>query len=93
MAQEFSIADKSFIRDIPIELTVELGRTTLTVRQLANLSKDDVIELDRHASQPLNIRAGERIFARGEVVVMDDRVALRMTELVGQAAVTDEEAS
>ena len=91
MGAELSNRDQSFIRDIPIELTVELGRARLTVQQLAELTKDDVIELDRHASQPLDILAGSKVFARGEVVVVDDRVALRVTELVGQASNTEDE--
>lgn len=79
------VADVDFLYDIPIELVVELGRATLTVRELAQLSKDNVIELDRLASQPLDILAGGQLFARGEVVVVDDRVALRVTELVGHS--------
>ena len=77
------LSNVAFLHDIPIELVVELGRARLTVRELAELSKDDVIELDRLASQPLDILAGGKVFARGEVVVVDDRVALRVTELVG----------
>jgi flagellar motor switch protein FliN/FliY len=77
--------EASFLNDIPIELVVELGRTRLTVRELAQLTKDNVIELDRLASQPLDIFAGGQLFARGEVVVVDDRVALRVTELIGQS--------
>lgn len=75
-----------FLRDIPIELVVELGRARLTVRELAQLGKDDVIELDRMANEPLDILAGGQVFARGEVVVVDDRVGLRVTELVGGRA-------
>lgn len=83
MATTHNLADVSFLQDIPIELTVELGRAKLTVRELAALGRDDVIELDRSASQPLDILVGGRVFARGELVVVDDRVALRVTELVG----------
>jgi len=81
-----SVTDIGFLSDIPIELTVELGRARMTVRELAQLGKDSVIELDRLASQPLDILVGGKVFARGEVVVVDDRIALRVTELVGQAA-------
>lgn len=79
-----SIVDVAFLQEIPIELVVELGRTRLTVRELAQLGRDDVIELDRSASQPLDILVGGKVFARGELVVVDDRVALRVTELVGR---------
>ncbi|MGC6493796.1 MAG: flagellar motor switch protein FliN [Myxococcota bacterium] len=79
-----AVADIDFLNDIPIELVVELGRARMTVRELAQLSKDHVIELDRLANQPLDILAGGQVFARGEVVVIDERVALRVTELVGR---------
>jgi flagellar motor switch protein FliN len=84
MAASPSVVDIAFLQDIPIELVVELGRTRLTVRELAQLGRDDVVELDRSASQPLDILVGGRVFARGELVVVDDRVALRVTELVGR---------
>jgi flagellar motor switch protein FliN/FliY len=84
MAGTPNLADVSFLQDIPIELVVELGRTRLTVRELAALGRDDVIELDRSASQPLDILVGGKVFARGELVVVDDRVALRVSELCGR---------
>jgi flagellar motor switch protein FliN/FliY len=84
MAATPNLVDVTFLQEIPIELVVELGRTKLTVRDLAALGRDDVIELDRSASQPLDILVGGRVFARGELVVVDDRVALRITEIVGR---------
>lgn len=84
MAAAPNFADMAFLQEIPIELVVELGRTKLTVRELAGLGRDDVIELDRDASQPLDILVGGRVFARGELVVVDERVALRVTELLGR---------
>ncbi len=76
--------DIAFLHDIPIELVVELGRLRLTVRELAMLGRDDVLELDRAASQPLDVLVGGRIFARGELVVVEERVALRITEILGR---------
>lgn len=84
MAATPNLVDVTFLQEIPIELVVELGRTKVTVRDLAALGRDDVIELDRSASQPLDILVGGRVFARGELVVVDDRVALRITEIVGR---------
>ena len=75
--------DSSFLFEIPIELVVELGRTQMTVGELAEMSIDDVIKLDALAGHPLDIMAGGRLFGRGEVVVEDERVGLRITELVG----------
>jgi len=83
------ISDVSFLYDIPIELVVELGRTKLTVRELSELKSDDIVPLDRLAGQPLDILVGGQLFGRGEVVVADDRVALRVVELVGQAKGAD----
>ncbi|MBX2800665.1 MAG: FliM/FliN family flagellar motor switch protein [Myxococcales bacterium] len=78
-------SDAAFLFDIPVELVVELGRTKMTFGELAELQEDDVIKLDSLAGQPLDIMAGERLFGRGEVVIEDERVALRITEIVGQS--------
>lgn len=77
-------AEPTFLFDIPIELVVELGRTQLTVRELAELQEDDVIRLDSLAGQPLDIMAGGQLFGHGEIVVNDDRVGVRILDLVGQ---------
>jgi len=82
MSQQNDIA---FLHDIPVEVVVELGRTRLTIRELAELGTDEVLELERPADQPLDIVVGDRVYARGEVVMVGDRLALRITELVGQA--------
>lgn len=76
--------DSHFLFDIPIELVVELGRTQMTVGELSEMGVDDVIKLDALAGHPLDIVAGGRLFGRGEVVIDDERVGLRITEIVGQ---------
>ncbi len=77
--------DMGFLLDIPIEIVIELGRTTLSVKDLSELKTDDIVQLDRAAGQPLDIRAGGRLVGRGEVVVQDDRVSLRVIELFERA--------
>jgi flagellar motor switch protein FliN/FliY len=72
----------NFIDNLPIEVVVELGRTRLTVRQLAALDRDDVIDLDRTSDDPLDIVVGGKLFARGEVVMQGDRMALRIVEMI-----------
>jgi flagellar motor switch protein FliN/FliY len=72
----------ALLHALPVEMVVELGRAQLTVRDLAHLDRDAVIELDRHTNQPVDILVGGRLFARGEVEIVDDRVALRVTELL-----------
>ena len=73
----------TFLQTYPVDVVVELGRTRLTVRQLAELTLDDVINLDRTSDQLLDLVVDGRVFARGEVVMNGDRMSLRIVELVG----------
>ena len=74
-----------FLQDLPVEVVVELGRTRKTIRELAALDREDVIELDRSSNEPLDLVVGGRVLARGEVVMVGDRMALRITEVLGEA--------
>lgn len=87
------MSNVTFLYDIPVELVVELGRTRLTVRELSELQEDDVIKLDALAGQPLEIMVGGQLFGRGEVVLQDERVGLRITELLGQPEGNADEAA
>jgi flagellar motor switch protein FliN/FliY len=69
-----------------MELTVELGRTRMTVRELLGLSPGAVVELDRAAGSPADLLVNGRLIARGEVVVVDEDFAVRITEIVGHGA-------
>jgi flagellar motor switch protein FliN/FliY len=82
--------DIAFLHDIPVEVVVELGRTRLTIRELAELGTDEVLELERPADQPLDLVVGDRTYARGEVVMVGDRLAIRITEIVGETRERDE---
>jgi flagellar motor switch protein FliN/FliY len=82
--------DATFLHEIPVDLIVELGRARLTIRELAQLGKDEVVELDRPADRPLDVMVGGRVFARGEVVMVGERLALRITELLGKSAETND---
>jgi len=77
-------ADVTFIHEIPVDLVVELGRARLTIRELSELNNDEVVELDRPTDSPLDVIVGGKIFARGEVVMVGERLALRVTELIGK---------
>ncbi|GHA06081.1 flagellar motor switch protein FliN [Oceanisphaera arctica] len=70
------------ILDIPVKLTVELGRTRLTIKQLLELAQGSVIELDGLAGEPMDILINGYLIAQGEVVVMDDKYGIRITEIV-----------
>ena len=71
-----------FLQDLAVEVIIELGRTKKTFKELASLDRDDVIDLDRSSDDPLDIIVGGKLFARGEVVMQGDRMAIRITEMV-----------
>jgi flagellar motor switch protein FliN/FliY len=75
-------ASMEFILDVPIEVTVELGRTTLLVNELLKLGQGSVIELSKLAGQTLEILANQKLVARGEVVVVNEKYGVRLTEVV-----------
>lgn len=74
------------LHGVDLEVTVELGRTRLTVRDLLALSPGAVLELDRAAGSPADLLVNGRLIARGEVVVVDEAFGLRVTEIVDDAA-------
>ena len=74
------------LHGVAMEVTVELGRTRLSVRELLALSPGDVLELDRAAGSPADLLVNGRLIARGEVVVVDEDFALRVTEIVANSA-------
>jgi flagellar motor switch protein FliN/FliY len=71
-----------FILDIPIEVTVELGRSRMLVNQLLQLGQGSVIELSKLAGETLEILANQKLIARGEVVVVNDKYGVRLTEVI-----------
>ncbi|MCG6656252.1 flagellar motor switch protein FliN [Halomonas campisalis] len=74
--------DLDMIMDIPVKLTVELGRTKLTIKQLLELAQGSVIELDGLAGEPMDILINGYLIAQGEVVVVDDKYGIRITEII-----------
>jgi flagellar motor switch protein FliN/FliY len=71
-----------FILDIPIEVTVELGRSKMLVNELLQLGQGSVIELSKLAGETLEILANQKLIARGEVVVVNDKYGVRLTEVI-----------
>ncbi|MBE0489178.1 MAG: flagellar motor switch protein FliN [Halomonas sp.] len=74
--------DLEMIMDIPVKLAVELGRTRITIKQLLELSQGSVIELDGLAGEPMDILINGYLIAQGEVVVVDDKYGIRITEII-----------
>jgi flagellar motor switch protein FliN/FliY len=71
-----------FILDIPLQITVELGRTRLLVNELLKLGQGSVIELSKLAGETLDVLANRKLIAHGEVVMMNDKYGVRLTEIV-----------
>ena len=74
--------DLDFILDIPLEISVELGRTRLLVNDLLQLGQGSVVELTRLSEEPMDIYVNGKLFARGEVVVVNEKFGVRLTDVV-----------
>jgi len=70
------------ILDIPLRVTAELGRTKMTVKELINLGQGSVIELKKVAGEPLDIYVNDKLIARGEVVVVNEKFGIRLTDVI-----------
>lgn len=77
-----SMKNMSLLMDVSLAVTVELGRARMPLRQVLELQSGSVIELDRLAGDPVDVFVNNRLIARGEVVVVDDKFGVRVTELV-----------
>ncbi len=74
--------DLDVIMEIPVTLSVELGRTRMTIRELLDLAKGSVVELDGLAGEPMNILINGYLIAQGEVVVVEDKYGIRITDII-----------
>lgn len=70
------------VYDIPVKISVVLGKTSMQVNQLLKLGRGAVIELDRKVGEPIDIFVNNRLVARGEIVVVEDRIGVTMTEII-----------
>ncbi|WP_404336158.1 flagellar motor switch protein FliN [Sphingomonas sp. MMS12-HWE2-04] len=75
-------ANFRLLQDVDVKLTVEIGSTTLSLRELLALGEESVIELDRDANELLDIFVNGTLIGRGEVVTVGEKFGIRMTELV-----------
>jgi flagellar motor switch protein FliN len=75
--------------DLTLPISIELGRTSMTVQEILRLGRGSVIQLDRLAGEPIDIYVGDRRFAEGEVVVLGEQFGVRVTRIVSQAPVQD----
>jgi flagellar motor switch protein FliN/FliY len=81
-ARAQQLHDFEMILDIPVSLTVELGRTRIPIRSLLQLAHGSVVELDALAGEPMDVLVNGTLIAQGEVVVVNDKFGIRLTDIV-----------
>lgn len=74
--------DLDFLLDIPLEISVELGRTSMLINDLLQLGQGSVIELNKLAGEPLEILINHKLIARGEAVVVNEKFGVRITDII-----------
>jgi len=81
-APQVSNPDLDMILDIPVRLSMEVGNTQISIRNLLQLGQGSVIELDRLAGEPLDVLVNGTLIAHGEVVVVNEKFGIRMTDVI-----------
>lgn len=71
-----------FILDVPLKVTVELGRTRMAIREILQLAQGSVVELTKFAGEPLEVLINDKLIARGEVVVVNEKFGIRLTDII-----------
>ncbi|MBF0537990.1 MAG: flagellar motor switch protein FliN [Nitrospirae bacterium] len=87
--QEFGIGDSEggmrdikFLLDVPLTVTVEIGKTKMLINDLLQLGQGSVVELDKLAGEPMEMLINSKVIARGEVVVVNEKFGIRLTDIV-----------
>lgn len=80
-----NIKNLELLLDIPLDVSVEVGRSRMLVRDLLQMDEGYVVELGKQANEPLDVYVNSRLIARGEVVMVDDKLGLRLTDVVSPA--------
>lgn len=79
----------SLLLDLTLPVSIELGRTAMTVQEVLRLGRGSVIQLDRLAGEPIDIYVGDRRFAEGEVVVLGEHFGVRITRILSKKAIAE----
>ena len=77
-----AVQSLDFILDIPLKVTVELGRSKMAIREILQLAQGSVIELSKFAGEPLEVLVNDKLIARGEVVVVNEKFGIRLTDII-----------
>ncbi|MDY0212121.1 MAG: flagellar motor switch protein FliN [Desulfuromonadaceae bacterium] len=80
-----NIKNLDLLLDIPLDVSVEVGRSRMLVRDLLQMDEGYVVELGKQANEPLDVYVNSRLIARGEVVLIEDKLGLRLTDVVSPA--------
>ncbi len=81
-SEEQGSRELDFILDIPLELSVELGKTKMLVNDLLQLGQGSIVELNKLAGEPLEVYINRKLIARGEVVVVNEKFGVRLTDVI-----------
>jgi flagellar motor switch protein FliN/FliY len=84
-ASSTSDRNLNLILDIPLKVSVELGRTKMPVSELLNLTQGSVIELNKLAGEPMEVYVNDKLIARGEAVVVNEKFGVRLTDIISPA--------
>lgn len=79
---KLKVQNLDFILDIPLKVSVELGRTQVIIKDLLQLGQGSVLELDKLAGEPLEVLVNGKLVARGEVVVVNEKFGIRLTDII-----------
>ncbi len=79
---EVNVANINLIQDVQLQVTVELGRTKKSIREILEFTNGSIIELDKLAGEPVDIEVNGQLLAKGEVVVIDENFGVRITDIV-----------
>ena len=79
---KLKVQNLDFILDIPLKVSVELGRASVVIKDLLQLGQGSVLELDKLAGEPLEVLVNGKLVARGEVVVVNEKFGIRLTDII-----------
>jgi flagellar motor switch protein FliN/FliY len=79
------VKNLEFLLDIPLQISVEVGRTRILIKELLEMQEGTVVELDKLAGEPLDVYVNSRLIARGEAVLVNEKFGIRLTDVVSPA--------
>lgn len=82
---DHSMKNLEFLLDIPLNVSVEVGRTRILIKDLLQLHEGSVVELDKLAGEPLDLYVNSRLIAKGEAVLVNEKFGIRLTEVISPA--------